>query len=197
MEAVDLDIRFLDDLSRNIVVTRGDIRDLELTGPLFDLIHARFVLIHNSKVGELLDALLQHLAPGGHLALEEPDFGSAHAFVASAADRAAFDAVTGAIEAVFEERKQRHDFGKELPRLLRERGLEMIRIQSDCPVAKGGSPIARMMAMSTSQLGAKYLATGHVTREQLDRYASFSNDPSTWAVYHATVRVLAKKPEAT
>ncbi len=52
-----------------------------------------------------------------------------------------------------------------------------------------------MMAMSTAQLGAKYVATGLVDEGDLAGYARFAADPGAWGVYYATVGVLARKPQ--
>lgn len=192
VEAVDLDVQFLSDLPNDVRVTKADISSADLCGRKFDLIHARFVLIHNTNAEALLDRLLVHLAPGGHLALEEPDFGSARAFVATPAQKGAFDDVNRATKRMFEERGQFFAFGGTLPQLLQDRGTRLIRVERDSPIARGGSPLAKMMAMSTRQLSEKYLRTGEVTHETLSRYAEFAANPSCWALYHSTMRVLAK-----
>jgi precorrin-6B methylase 2 len=197
VEAVDLDTEFLEHLSRNVRVTNGDVRSVDFQDRIFDVIHARFVLIHNSDAGAVLDCLLGRLAPGGYLALEEPDFASAHAYLASASEREAFDAVSRAIREVFSRRGQQHTFGRALPSLLSVRGLEVVQVECASPVSRGASGLARMMGMSTSQLEDKYRATGEVTGELISRYVEFTQNRSGWALYHSTVRVLAKQARTT
>lgn len=197
VDAIDLDVRFLGDLPRDVRVTKGDATTAELGGQPFGLIHARFVLIHNSCVEQLLDALLARVAVGGCVCIEEPDFASARVFSASTRERRAFEAVRDAIQSVFAERGQRFDFGRVLPTLIRDRGFELVSVECDSPVARGGSELATMMAMSTTQLASKYLATGHVTQADLDCYAEFTKHPASWALYHDTVRVLARRTRAT
>ena len=196
VEAVDLDVQFLGDLPRDIRVTRADMSNVDLSGRTFDVIHARFVLIHNANAEALLDRLLAHLTPEGYLALEEPDFASACPFVATRAQKRAFDDVNAAIQSVFEARGQHYAFGATLPQLLQDRGARLVTVQRDSPVVRGGSPMARMMAMSTTQLKEKYLQTGHVGAEALARYAEFAADPSGWALHHSTMRVVAKSVRA-
>ncbi len=53
-----------------------------------------------------------------------------------------------------------------------------------------------MMAMSTAQLGPKYLATGLVDKDDLAGYARFAADPSARGIYYATIGVLARKPDS-
>ncbi len=54
--------------------------------------------------------------------------------------------------------------------------------------------MATIMKLSAHQLAERYLATGRVTKTDLTRYVRFSEDPDSWAVYHATVAVMAQKP---
>ena len=61
---------------------------------------------------------------------------------------------------------------------------------SEAPLARGGSPIATMMSLSTAQLRDKYLATGLAAKEDIDRYRVFARDPDSAAVYHRTIRVI-------
>jgi 2-polyprenyl-3-methyl-5-hydroxy-6-metoxy-1,4-benzoquinol methylase len=50
--------------------------DIPLDG-CFDLVHCRYVLIHNSNNAEMLGKLCRLVRPGGFLVVEEPDFTSA------------------------------------------------------------------------------------------------------------------------
>jgi 2-polyprenyl-3-methyl-5-hydroxy-6-metoxy-1,4-benzoquinol methylase len=191
--AVDLDTRFLQRLLETVQVLQGDIRDVDLGNARFDLVHARFVLIHNAEAAAILDQLLENLAPGGYLALEEPDFSTAQVFAGDPRQGRAFENVNRAIERLFASRGQQHAFGRMLPQLLCDRGLRVTHVESESPVARGASAIANIMEMSTRQLAAAYLATGCVSQNDLDAYSRLAKDESCWVLYHSVVRTLARQ----
>ncbi|WP_433158918.1 class I SAM-dependent methyltransferase [Kribbella sp. CA-247076] len=67
--AVDIDTAQLTDVAPGVQVIRHDLRDgLPVDGP-FDLIHARLLLLHLPEREQILDELVEALAPGGHLVL--------------------------------------------------------------------------------------------------------------------------------
>ena len=84
-------------------------------------------------------------------------------------------------------------FGVKLPGLLQDMGLVNLTVDNDTPLVQGGSPMATIMKLSAHQLAERYLATGRVTKTDLTRYVRFTEDPDSWAVYHATVAVMAQK----
>jgi SAM-dependent methyltransferase len=195
--AVDLNTRFLSGLAgANLEVREADIREAEIEPDSFDLAHARFVLIHVPDWKGALAAMIRCLKPGGWLVLEEPDFSSSRSLAGPAELRRAFDNVHRAIEAMFRQRGLDHAFGARLPALLLDGGLEAIAIENDASIVPGGSPLARMMGLSTQQLGDKYIATGLATLRDIDLYGSFAADRACWATYHATVRASGRKPGA-
>jgi SAM-dependent methyltransferase len=161
-------------------------------GASFDVAHARFVFLHQSKWREALEATLRLLRPGGHLVLEEPDFSVSRAIAGAGHRRDAFERVHRAIEAMFSESGMSFDFGARLPAIFQEYQLEDLAIANDVPIVRGGTPFARMMGMSTQQLGNKYVATGVATKRDLELYWDFAHDPNSWAIYHGTVRASGR-----
>jgi SAM-dependent methyltransferase len=148
--AIDLNTRFLSGLAgANLEVQETDVRDAPVPQGSFDLAHARFVLIHVADWAAALAATIRCLKPGGRLVLEEPDFSQSRSFAGPAELRRAFDHVHRAIEAMFRQRGLDHAFGARLPALLLDRGFEAIAIENDAPIVPGGSPLARMMGLST------------------------------------------------
>jgi SAM-dependent methyltransferase len=192
--AVDVNARFLAGRSKgNLEIREADIRTASLQAGSVDLAHARFVLIHVPQWMEALAAMIASLKPGGWIVLEEPDFSSSRALAGPPDLRRAFDNVHRAIEAMFCQRNMDHAFGARLPALLQGDKLESIAIENDAPIVAGGSPQARMMAMSTFQLAEKYVATGLASRQDIELYGRFAADPTCWATYHATIRGVARK----
>jgi hypothetical protein len=172
----------------------GDVRHLGMAAETADLVHARFVLIHQVAPLAVLEAMIRLLKPGGWLLLEEPDFSLAAAHSGSREACASFESVNRATAAMFEGRGMDHRFGSRIPHLLREKGLEQIVTETAAPIDSGGGAIARMMAMSTSQLRDRYLATGLATPADIESYLAFAADPSCSASYHGVVRGSARMP---
>jgi SAM-dependent methyltransferase len=193
--AVDLDGRFLADAApAGVEVVTGDVREARLAAGAADLVHARFVLIHQTDPRGVLQAMLRALRPGGRLVLEEPDFTMARALAGSPRRRAAFARVNRAIENMFERRGMDPGFGARLPELLHELGLESLVADGAAPIDRGGGPVAAMMAMSTGALRERYLETGLANADDLDGYLAVAADPACWATYHGVVRASARTP---
>ena len=96
---------------------------------------------------------------------------------------------------MFRQRGMEHAFGARLSTLLMDRGFEAIAIENDAPIVPGGSPLARMMGLSTEQLRDKYVATDLATERDIELYGAFTTDRTCWATYHATIRATGRKPE--
>ena len=193
--AVDTNARFLVDLD-GVEIVVDDIQNVTAGSLESDIAHARYVLIHNAAPADVLDAMLDQLAPGGTVLLEEPDFLAARALAGPEAFIRAHAAVSRAIEAMFRARAMDPALGLRLAKLLGERGVEILTVECETHVARGGSPIAHMMRLSTEQLSAKYAETGAVTADELAAHVRFAHDPACWAIHYATLRVLARKPAA-
>ena len=191
--AVDLDVGFLDAAQLpGVRIIEGDIRQLNFHAARFDLVHARYVLVHNADFQVILDAMLAALKPGGRLVLEEPDFTAARG--ASGADIDAFDRVNRSILAMYEAGGKAPGLGLRLPAILTSRGLAIEAVENEVPLCPGGHPLSEIMSLSAAQLQDKYLETGRISEEDLAGYARFASDPAAWGIYYGTVGVVARKP---
>ncbi|MGF1479699.1 MAG: class I SAM-dependent methyltransferase [Cyanophyceae cyanobacterium] len=193
--AVDLDTRFLTNLQLpNVEILQADIRQASLENNTFDLVHARYVLIHISDFQVALSRMIDLLKPGGWLVVEEPDFSAARAIAGDEAACQSVNRVNQAILQMFASRGMDYALGVHLPSHLQKLGLQQLTVENDTPLSPGGSGVATVMKLSTVQLAEKYLATGEVTPEDIKRYCQFADDQNTWAIYYATVGVIAQKP---
>lgn len=192
--AVDLDTRFVANLkASNIEVLEADIRHLPLESHSFDLVHSRYVLIHIPDFQVALSRILNLVKPGGWIVIEEPDFAAARAIAGEEAAYQSVNQVNRAILHMFTTRGMDYSLGTKLPALLQNCDLQPLSVDIDTHLSKGGSGIATMMKMSTVQLAEKYIATGEATQEDIENYCLFAEDQNAWAIYYATVGVIAQK----
>jgi SAM-dependent methyltransferase len=191
--AVDTNVRFLEPLRGTVDVVQGDIRQMDLGSEAFDLVHLRYVLVHNEDARGVLEPLVTSLKPGGWLLVEEPDFSAAHAFVGPDDLTRAFERVSDAIQAMFVARRLNPALGRQVPALLQQGGLDVVAVESDGPAERGGSPLARVMSLSAAELSDQYVATGRASPQDVRGYAAFAGNPSCWGIYYSTVRALGRK----
>jgi len=191
--AVDTNARFLGSIERQIEVIEGDFCNASVPAGSFDLVHARYVLIHNADARPLLEAMLRALKPGGALVLEEPDFSAAAALVGPEHLKRAVENIRQAMREMFSSRGMNYAFGGDLPGLIADEFASIVTLQYDCSVHPGSSQLAEMMRLSTVALEDKYVQTGCATATDIARYGEFAQSTDCWGVYYATVRLLARK----
>lgn len=191
--AVDLDTRFVANIQLpNVEVLEADIRHLPLENHSFDLVHARYVLIHIPDFQVALSRMLDLLKPGGWIVIEEPDFSAARAIVGEERVCQSMNRVNRAILQMFANRNMDYALGVKLPATFQKLGLQQLSVENDAPLSNGGSGVATVMKMSTVQLAEKYIATGEATQKDIEQYCLFSEDRNAWAIYYATVGVTAQ-----
>ena len=191
--AVDLDTRFVATLQLpNVEVLEADIRQLALEHHSFDLVHARYVLIHIPDFQVALSRMLDLLKPGGWIVVEEPDFSAARAIVGAERACQSMDRVNRAILQMFANRKMDAALGVKLPALFQQLGLQQLSVENEVPLSAGSSGVANVMKLSTLQLAEKYIATGESTQVDIEQYCQFAEDRNAWAIYYATVGVTAQ-----
>ena len=192
--AVELDPKFISDAERpNVRIMRADIRTALLPQQSFNVVHARYVLIHLPDYEVALTKMLDSLKPGGWLVLEEPDFSASRGITGGEQELASLRKVNQAIEHMYATLRMDYALGLKLPALMQRRGLQHLTVENDAPLCAGGSGMAKVMKMSAKQLGEKYLATGVVGQSDLERYCRLADDPNTWAIYYATIAVSGRK----
>ena len=192
--AVDLDPKFLSEAERpNVTVVRADIRTAQLPQQSFDVVHARYVLIHLPDYEVALTKMFDSLKPGGWLVLEEPDFSASRGITGDELELASLRKINQAIERMYATLKMDYALGLKLPALMQRRGLQHLTVENDASLGAGGSGIATVMKMSAEQLREKYPATGVVGQSDFERYCRFADDPDSWAIYDATIAVSGRK----
>ena len=155
----------------------------------FDLIHARYVLIHNRDAADILAHLKNLLNPGGHLVLEEPDFEAAEWI--DSRYGAAGNRVNHATCAMFRGLSLDPGYGKRMPMAVSQMGLSLARVDARSHLENGTRPVAAMMAASTMALRDKYTATGEASDADVVHYIDGALDPASWSNYYSTVGIIA------
>jgi SAM-dependent methyltransferase len=170
-------------------VVQGDFLSLSLD-PTLDLLHARYVLIHNKNDEGILKKVRTLVKPGGFVVLEEPDFTSAR-FLNSNADDAC-RRVNEAICRMFADAGLDPGYGIHLPREMERAGMKIVATKATMHLCHGRAPIAKVMAESALALRKQYTGTGITTDQDIDRYVELAQDPQHWSVYYMTVSVVAQ-----
>ncbi len=173
-------------------VLQGNFTDLAFENR-FDLVHCRYVLIHNPEKTEIIPKIKASLKPGGFVVLEEPDFTCA--MLLNPSDDKAQQRVNRAISSLFTGLGLNPAYGLSLPQKLQHFGFEIVDVQTKLHFAPGDAPVAKVMGSSCQALAEKYIATGETEATDIQQYIANSRDPRYWSVYYSTISVIAKRPE--
>lgn len=174
--AVDIETDQLD-VPPQVDVHRRDIREgLPDDGP-FDLIHARLVLMHLSNRDEVLEWLVNALAPGGWLVLgETPDRPQEVLAAPSAADGELARRVIDHGLRVVQDEGVSLEWAYEVESRFVAAGLTEVRGTEYCPMVSGGDAGALLMGTYVAQAKPLLLRAG-LTEDELFRYHMLMRDP--------------------
>jgi SAM-dependent methyltransferase len=193
--AIDLETRFFDQIIHpNLKVIKGDLSQVELGEGKYDLIHERYVLMHNPGFQEILRKMTVALKPGGWILLEDADFSEVRLETQDHEMAKSFDDLREAIKRLFSKKGNDYFFGGKLHDVLSQLGFGNIQKEVYAPLENGGKGTAEVMRLSTLQLWNQYLQTGAVTEAGLQNYVNIASDPEQKAVFYSTVSVWGQKP---
>ena len=189
---VDKNSSYLDRFSHPpYLIQSGNFLDVPIETS-FDLVHCRFVLIHNPEQEKILEKILQLLKPGGLALLEEPDFSSPQLMDTDVDDPQA--RVNSAICQMFVDLGLDPAYGLHLPPSLQSQGFHILDIQSALHLCPGNSPLANVMAESASALTQHYCQTGKCTESDIQHYITNAHTSDRWSIYHSTISIIAQRP---
>ncbi len=179
------------DDSPHVQIYQGSFLDIPLDQS-FDLLHSRYVLIHNQEEGEILKKSCSLLKPGGWALFEEPDFTSAT--LPDRKQETPQGRVNRAICQMFINVGLDPAYALRLPHKLEKAGFHIVRAQALMHLCPGNSPMATVMADSALVLEQEYTKTGLCSSEDIQAYVRLSQDSTHWALYHSTTSVIVRKP---
>jgi ubiquinone/menaquinone biosynthesis C-methylase UbiE len=193
---IDKNIKFIDSINaNNIEKMEGDILEIELESNKFNLIHARYVLIHIAESEQAIKKLIKFLKPGGIIILEEPDFTSARIISERTPHEQAHQKVNESINQMFINLGLNPSFGLKLPAILQKNGIKIERVTGEQHLCCGNSKVAKLMGRSAATLKDKYLQTQKASEQDIQAYINNSVNEKFWAVYYSTISVVGKKLE--
>jgi hypothetical protein len=144
--------------------------------------------MHIPERQAVLDAMVAALRPGGWLLVEEVDAYP----LRSLADGLYADGM-GAAMAALEGAGVAWEWGRHLPRLLDEAGLEDVGADNEVPTFRGGSSWAQLLQVSAAQLRPLVLAAG-MPAATLDALVAVLGDPRRWFAAWALVSARGRRP---
>ncbi len=173
-------------------IKEGPFLEVDIEHPL-DLVHARYVLIHNKEAKDMMEKVYHLLKPGGFFLVEEPDFTSC-TLLNDDSSRAQ-SRVNSAICSMFHHYGLNPAYGLQLPKNLQTCGFHILQTQSNLHLGEGNSPFAQVMAESALALQEAYCSTGKCTDSDIQQYINNAHTPGFWTIYHSTISVLAQRPQ--
>ncbi|MFJ3218262.1 class I SAM-dependent methyltransferase [Kitasatospora sp. NPDC086801] len=187
--ALDRDDRFLPTHPRLTTITGDALSEDFDPGPVFDLVHTRFVLIHVPRRDELLERLTSWLRPGGWLVIEE----TADTTSATSPRPHHRNAMAAMWRVMHETAGTDITWTRHLPTPLADHGLTDIGAHVSTLPFHGQDDMARMLHLSMKPLSRKMVDTGLVTEAELaDVYADFQN-PRVWDLAFSMVSAWGRR----
>ena len=177
--AVDLDPRWCRREGR----APFEVRALDLVaesipmGP-WDVIHERLVLQHIPERFDVLSRIVDALAPGGVLLLEDFDTGVVRTVDRSGPDHELIERVAQAFNRLLGTRGGISDFAVDALRVLRGHGLQGTGASGYMSIDLGGTGWAQVLAANARQVRDGLMGQG-LTPEDVDRFLEVLADPDT------------------
>lgn len=169
--ATDIDISWTAAADDGVIeVLRHDVAADPAPPGGFDLVHARLVLVHVTDRAEALRRMVGALRPGGLLLLEDADPGLQPLLCPdeSGPEQRLANRLRSGFRELMAARGADLAYGRTLPRLLREAGLEDVRADGYFPIT---SPACAVLEAATvRQIRGRLVAAGLATDEEIDRH---------------------------
>ena len=192
--AVDLDPDHIAERP-NLAVLRHDITDGVPGDRPYDVIHARWVLMHLSRREEVFKSLVDALAPGGWLVLGEVSGRPRHAEAApSQADRELFDRIQSFHQHELAEQSGTSSFewAHQVDGRMQDAGMVNIAGMEFSQTMNGGTEGCILMRNYTMQTEHLLLGLG-LPKADLERYRELMLDPRFRAWFFRTVYTRGQK----
>ena len=189
--AVDLDTRFLEEIDAdNLDVHRQNILTEGLPGDAYDLVHARMLLMHLPTREKFVEEMVGVLRPGGWLLVEDMDV-----FPFTELAEGAFAEVWNALVSALDNVNATARFGRQLPDLFDQAGLEEVEPVCEVPIFRGDTHFSNMFMASAAQMRPLIAASG-ITEELLAAFGRELTDRTRWFSGFSVYSVRGRTPAA-
>lgn len=169
--ATDIDVSWTKGIADGVIeVLSHDVAADPPPGDGFDLVHARLVLVHVADRAEALRRMVRALRPGGWLLLEDADpaLQPLPCPDESGPEQQLANRLRSGFRTLMAGRGAELAYGRTLPRVLREAGLEDVQADAYFPIT---SPACAVLEDATVRQIRHHL-TGHglATDQEIDRH---------------------------
>jgi SAM-dependent methyltransferase len=168
--ATDTDVSWASSSARQVEVRRHEVGTQPPPGDGFDLVHARLVLGGLTDRDLALRSMVASLRPGGRLLVEDAD-PALQPLVSpdeSGPDQLLANRIRHGCRAVLAEIGVDLTYGRTLPRLLREAGLQ--RVEADVHFPLASAACTALELETVRRLRGRLIAARLVTEEEVDRH---------------------------
>jgi SAM-dependent methyltransferase len=168
--ATDIDTSWMQGAALGFAVQRHDVGLEPPPQGLFDLVHARLVLVHVARRAQALASMVAALKPGGWLLLEEADPAMQPLVCPdeTGAEQALANKLKRGFRSLLAERGVDLAYGRTLPRLLRKAGL--VEVCSDAYFPMGGPACSELERATVEQVRDAMIAAGLATEDEVNRH---------------------------
>jgi ubiquinone/menaquinone biosynthesis C-methylase UbiE len=174
-----------------VTLQKDDLFASQMAPASFDLTHARFQIAPLGRADEQLAVYLRLTKPGGLVVLEDPDSGSWHFNPPAAATEKLIDLILEA----FKRAGGNVDAGRDLPRLLRSRGLTP-ELRAEVYALPPGHPYLRLPLQFAKSLEPRLLKL--VSADELSSLRTAAEeelgDSTRWGTTFTLIQAWARLP---
>jgi SAM-dependent methyltransferase len=169
--ATDIDVSWASPIAGgNIDVRRHDVAADDPPTEVFDLVHARLVLIHVTQREQALMRMVASMRPGGWLLVEDFDpamqpHGCPDEY---GPEQVLANKVRAGFRVLLAQRGADLEFGRRLPRLLRDAGLVDVAADAYMPLALAAG--TELEKANVNQVRDGLIAGGHASADEIDRH---------------------------
>ena len=187
--ATDLDTRWLDAMDEpNLSVLRHDLLVDDFPAGSFDFIYARAVLEHIADRARALPRIVEWLAPGGWLFLQDfsmfPVESSAHPPLVRAYH--AFESLIGRTGTDY-------TWTRTFPAPLSACGLDEVDASVEVPMMRGGSPAAEFIRQTVRALAPRMVEAALIEQDDLSAVEALLTDSDLWDLGFALMSAWGQK----
>lgn len=169
--ATDIDVsRAREAEAANVEVREHDVASGPPAGESFDLVHARLVLVHVPERGRALANMVAALKPGGWLVVEDADpaLQPLSCIDESGPEQELANRIRSGFRTLLAGRGADLSFGRKLPRMFREAGLEELSAEAYFPIVR---PECATLEVATIEMVRDDLVRhGIVSEAEIDRH---------------------------